>query len=185
MAGIRYLTYDGFSVCLTHSLQSLRKDRLQRRTCSKSISAEKAGWSVTSLYVPFGMCRLSQPLGSRGVSGSGMTCPFSTNPRLPSRESALARNQASYSRFGSTTAIRQCGLMPRARSTMVGPSSAGQSSSASSRMSIQPLFLALVEASSRYFRNSLSLFKSGHGVPGWVFAPRYNSLGSTNIKIGS
>ena len=36
------------AICLAHSLQSLRKDRLRANACCRSMRAEKAGWSVVS-----------------------------------------------------------------------------------------------------------------------------------------
>ncbi len=36
------------AICLVHSLQSLRKDRLRANACCRSMRAEKAGWSVVS-----------------------------------------------------------------------------------------------------------------------------------------
>ena len=177
-------------ICRCHSPQSFLNERLRSKAKFRSNRALNAGWSVISLYERPAIRRLIQPLASRGRSGSASSWPSWLNPRWPFSELAAAINQDSYSRLASTTLRRWWAITFLLRCRMRAPSSAGQSSSASSKTKIQPETPHLLLASNNWRRNSSSLLRnrsrrtriggstSSH-LPGVYWAPmRRSSTGS-------
>jgi hypothetical protein len=117
------------------SRHSFSNDGARRRANSKSNTALNDAWCDVGLY---GCLRdilsVSHSLAPAIVSGSGGATISCWTPRRPRRDSAAARNQASYSRFASTTAIGRSDRPDRAQPRIRGPNSAGQLSSASIRI---------------------------------------------------
>ena len=131
--------------------QSLRNDGQCFRHSSKSIRAVRRAWSTVSLYFAARNRSLIHPLPDLCFSGS-VGVGVSPKSRKSSRDLAAPVNQVSYSVFAMTHST-STSVDERARSLRSGPSSAGQSLSASSRTSIRegmPLgrcWLSFAEAS--------------------------------------
>jgi hypothetical protein len=92
-------------------------------------------WSVVAVYVLVGgILSRSHPLASRICSGSRGGSKLAGRPHRPQTDSAAAKNQASNSLLANTTPNGTSLRTPVADFSSCGPTSAGQSSSASSMM---------------------------------------------------